>query len=353
MDWRPIALTVAKFLFVQARCQCSLKLRTLMILAIFGVKVLPAQERSSGDYKITATSDYVFLDVSVTRDHGSFVGNLQRNNFTVLDDGRPVDIRDFLTSDAPVALGLVVDNSGSMVHKRPEVITAGLAFARESNRADEFFVVNFNESVVRGLPPEMPFTDNLRLLHDALYFGRPAGQTALYDAAAYSLKHLELSHLHRRTLIVVSDGRDNASQLRFAELLSRVESSQATIYTIGLYDPNESIDRHVLGKIAKISGGEFFEPKEMSEVGPIFHKISQDIRHRYTIGFVPDEMTDKKQVRTIKVFVKGVESKVNVLTRTRYRTAPVERPEHGYWENRLKLPLANVRGSVSREGQLQ
>jgi Ca-activated chloride channel family protein len=328
MDWRPIHLRVANLFFIDRYRDWSSKLQALIISVVFAARVIAYQEHSPGDYKITATADYVFLDVSVTGAHGSFVGNLHRNNFTVLDDGRPVEIRDFFTSDAPVALGLVVDNSGSMVQKRPEVITAGLAFAGESNRADQFFVVNFNESVVRGLPPETPFTDNLRLLHDALYFGRPAGQTAVYDAVAYSLKHLELSHLHRRTLIVVSDGRDNASQFRFPELLSRVEASQTTIYTIGLYDPNESIDRHALRKMAKISGGEFFEPKEMSEVGPIFHRISQDVRHRYTIGFVPDEITDKKQVRTIKVMVKGVEPKVNVLTRTRYSTAPLAPPAH-------------------------
>jgi VWFA-related protein len=315
MNWRPIHTTVAIF-FDRPKLAA-------IIALVLGGRVIAAQEHAAEDYTITATADYVLLDVSVTRAHGSFVSNLQRSNFTVLDDGRPVEIRDFITSDAPVALGLVVDNSGSMIPKRPDVIAAGLAFVRESNREDQFFIVNFNDSVVRGLPPETPFTDNLLLLHDALYFGRPSGRTALYDAIAYSLRHLKLSHLQRRTLIVVSDGRDNESKLRFPDLLSRVESSQATIYTVGLYDPTENFDRHALRKIAKITGGEFFEPKEISEVGPIFDRISQDIRHRYTLGFVPDEITDKKQVRTIKVIVKGVEPKINVLTRTQYSTAPL------------------------------
>ncbi len=328
MNWRPTFDTVANFFFMGRYRDCCSKQQALIILPMLAMELVAFQEHAPGDFTITTTSDYVFLDVSVTRAHGSFVGNLHRKNFAVFDDGRPVEIRDFYSSDAPVTVGLVVDNSGSMIQKRREVIAAGLAFARESNREDQFFVVNFNESVVSGLPPERPFTDNLGRLRDALYFGRPGGQTALYDAVAFSLKHLELSSLQRRTLIIVSDGRDNASRLPFSELISKVESSQATIYAVGLYDPEENGNRHALQKVAKIAGGEFFEPKELSEVGPIFHRICQDIRHRYTIGFVPDEVADRKQVRSIKVTVKGVESKVIVRTRTRYSTTPLPHPAH-------------------------
>jgi len=150
--------------------------------------------------------DLVLLDVGVRNPHGGFVSGLKKSSFQVFEDGRPREITHFASVDEPVTVGLVVDNSGSMRNKRPEVITAGLAFAKSSNPLDEFFVVNFNDSVVRGLPPALAFTDNLQILRAGLYYGQPSGQTALYDAVAYSLRHLEFGHRDKRTLIVVSDG---------------------------------------------------------------------------------------------------------------------------------------------------
>ncbi len=120
-----------------------------------------------------------------------------------------------------------------------EVILAGLAFAKESNPEDEFFVVNFNNRVTRGLPAKVAFTDDLQALRSALYYGQAEGQTALYDAIAYALQHLERSHREKRTLIVVSDGGDNVSRTNLSELMKLIEASRATIYTIGLYDPED------------------------------------------------------------------------------------------------------------------
>ena len=143
-------------------------------------------------------------------------------------------ITEFSGADAPVSVGLVVDDSGSMRSKKAEVVVAGLAFAKESNPKDEFFVVNFNNYVVNGLGPHLPFTDNLQKLRAALYYGTPMGQTALYDAVAHALAHLERSHHEARTLIVVSDGGDNVSKTTLPEVLNLIQASRATVYTVGL-----------------------------------------------------------------------------------------------------------------------
>ncbi len=149
---------------------------------------------------------------------GGYVTGLTKDDFQVFEDGRPQKISEFGSVDTPVTVGLVVDNSGSMRLKRPQVVLAGLAFAKESNPKDEFFVVNFNSRVLRGLPDKIAFTDDLKMLRAALYYGMPTGQTALYDAIAYSLKHLELSRQDKRTLIVVSDGGDNVSRTSYARI---------------------------------------------------------------------------------------------------------------------------------------
>jgi VWFA-related protein len=263
----------------------------------------------------------VLLDASVRDSHSGYVLGLHKEDFRVTDDGKTQVITQFGSVDAPVTLGLVVDNSGSMRTKRDEVLQAGLAFARESNAKDEFFVVNFNNSVVPGLPPQLPFTDSLPLLQRALYYGRVGGQTALYDAISYSLHHLERGHHEQRTLIVVSDGGDNVSKVSRAGLLDQIESSRATIYTIGLADPeNTDLNPAVLRKFAAITGGEYFQPKRLNDVLPIFEQISKDIRSRYTIGFVPSgTVSPKHATRTIKIIASRDGRRFAVRARTTYR----------------------------------
>lgn len=278
---------------------------------------------SSGVFTISENVNLVLLDVNVKGPHGGFITGLERNNFQVYEDGRQRQITQFAKVDEPVSVGLVVDNSGSMRFKRPEVVMAGLAFARQSNPKDEFFVVNFNNYVMRGLPERTLFTDDLQALRSALFMGQPTGQTALYDAIAYSLKHLERSHHEKRTLVVVSDGGDNVSKTHFGDLMQLVEASRATIYTVGLYDPEDrDSSPAVLKKMATVTGGESFEPAKLDDMIPVMTKISEEIRNSYTIGYVPDEANDKRSLRVIKVAAEENNRKLNVRTRTNYLMTP-------------------------------
>ena len=271
------------------------------------------------DFKIFDNVHLVLLDVSVKDAHGGYATDLKRNNFQVFDNGQLRSITHFSSIDTPVTVGLIVDNSGSMRAKRSEVVSAGLAFARESNPRDEFFVVNFNNNVFGGLPKRMPFTDDLQILRNALYYGEPMGQTALYDAVAYGLKHLELSHRDKQTLVVVSDGGDNVSTTKFPDLLRLLESSRATVYTIGLYDP-EDRNTHlaVLRKLSKVSGGRFFQPDTTAAIAPVFSEIARDIRNCYNLGYAPNEDNPNRTIHAVKVLARENGRKLVVRTRTAY-----------------------------------
>ena len=150
--------------------------KNLLISALIAsqfVLVNAAPPSAREPYTISDNVDLVLLDVSVKNPQGGFVVGLEKSNFQVFEDGHPRKITQFASVDTPVTVGLVVDNSGSMRRKRPEVVTAGLGFAKSSNPQDEFFVINFNDSVVRGLPPLLPFTDDLQILRAGLYYGKP------------------------------------------------------------------------------------------------------------------------------------------------------------------------------------
>jgi Ca-activated chloride channel homolog len=289
-----------------------------------GVRAQAQTAPDRGVYTVSDNVDLVLLDVSVKDSRGGYVTGLSKANFQVSENGHVRQITHFASIDTPVTVGLVVDNSGSMRFKRPEVILAGLTFARESNPKDDFFVVNFNNAVVRGLQSPQLFTDDLQTLRAALYYGQPVGQTALYDAVAYALKILEFSHRDKRTLIVVSDGGDNVSRSSFPELMKLIQASRATIYTVGLYTSDDrDLNPGVLRKMSGASGGEFFQPQSMKEVGPVFDKIAKDIRNCYTVGYAPDEMNDKRVARTVKVTATDQNRKLIVRTRTSYTTTPL------------------------------
>jgi Ca-activated chloride channel family protein len=294
----------------------------LAVLLLISTAGYPNQKQEA-PYTISDNVDLVLLDASVKDPRGGYVTGLAKDAFRVTEDGRPRQITTFANVDAPLTLGLVVDNSGSMRLKRPEVILAGLAFAKESNPRDEFFVVNFNDSVVHGLPRSTPFTDDLQTLRAALYYGKAAGKTALYDAIATALKDLQKGHHDKRTLIVVSDGGDNASKISQRELMALIESSRATIYTVGMVDQGDAdFNPRLLRKVAAVSGGQYFQPRTLDEVIPVFKKISKDIRSRYTIGYVPDEKNTKRRIRSVKITAQSEGRKLIVKSRTSYMISP-------------------------------
>ena len=141
--------------------RCLATLFSLMVLA--GVarpqENSQSQNRQSDPYTISVNVDMVVLHASVRDRKGILVSGLGKDDFQVYEDGVPQQIKYFSHEDIPVTVGLVVDNSGSMGPKRPEVIAAALAFASSSNPEDQMFAVSFNEHVWFGLPADTPFTD--------------------------------------------------------------------------------------------------------------------------------------------------------------------------------------------------
>jgi Ca-activated chloride channel family protein len=274
----------------------------VFLLSLFGV----AQTTPKGgeEFKISTSVVLVLLDVSVKDADGGYVAGLSKDAFHVYEDGAAQEITVFSSADIPVAVGLVMDDSSSVRSKRPELITAGLAFAGASNAQDQVFVVNFNDKVWSGLPPATPFTDDVKLLRSALLENQPEGRTALYDAIAFALHHVDSGQRDKKALVVVSDGSDNCSTHSFTQLMRLIQESHTTIYTVGIFGADDS-DRNpqVLKRIASASGGECFLPGDFAEIVPICRKIAKDIRNRYTIGYIPARTGEKAGFRKIRVAV--------------------------------------------------
>ena len=264
----------------------------------------PSERPQENQYTIRVNADMVVLHATVQNRKGTPFSRLGKDDFQVYEDGVLQQITYFSHKDIPVTVGLVVDNSGSMGPKRPEVIAAALAFARSSNPQDQMFVVNFNEHVRFALPDNTPFTDQPAQLEAALSRIAADGETALYDAVAAAIERLKKGNRDKKVLIVISDGGDNASKHTLAEIMAMARQSDAIIYTLGIYDKDDpDHNTHALKQLAKATGGEAFLPESLSEVVPICEQIARDIRNQYTIAYVPTNRKQDGTYRAIQVKV--------------------------------------------------
>jgi VWFA-related protein len=207
-----------------------------------------------------------------------------------------------------------------MSAKRPEVVAAAEEFAKSSNPQDEMFVVNFNQNVSLGLPKGVPFTSDVSQLLGAVSRHPASGNTALYDGLAVALEHMKRGSANRKALIVISDGGDNASRLRFPALLKRAEASNAQIYTLGVFDDKfVGEDSGVLKRLAKVTGGQAYFPDSPSQITGICQQIARTLRHQYTIGYRPSKPNSGGTYRAIRVTAKAArEGRLHVSTRAGY-----------------------------------
>jgi Ca-activated chloride channel homolog len=244
------------------------------------------QGSEPGAFQISVDVALVVLEATIRDHEGHAVPQLKREDFELFEDGRPQPIRLFRHEDTPVAVGLVIDHSGSMKEKLDEVTAGARAFVRSSNSNDQMFVVNFNEKVSQGLPQGIRFSDSVDQLAAAVSGHTAVGTTALYDAIIDGLIRLRDGAREKKVLIVISDGGDNASQAPLDRVLKMAEQSNAMIYTIGIFEADDPDGRPgVLRRLAHQTGGEAFFPEKITEAVEICERIAKDIRDQYTIGF--------------------------------------------------------------------
>ena len=263
--------------------------------------------------------DEVLLHASVIDDKQHIVTNLDRSAFTVFEDGKEQSIISFHHEDIPVAMGIVIDNSGSMREKRNKVNQAALNLVRSSNSQDEVFVVNFNDEYYL----DQDFTNDLLKMKEALEKIDAHSGTALYDAVVASAEHLKKeARLEKKVLFVVTDGEDNASNETLEMAIKQLqEESGPQVYAIGILGEEEHPKRakRALEIIAQRTGGLAFFPKTLDEVDEISKTVAHDIRTQYTIGYKPTTPKGAGGFRTVKVEAKAKgHGKMTVRTKSGY-----------------------------------
>ena len=263
--------------------------------------------------------DEVMLHATVVDDKQHIITNLDRTAFTVFEDGKPQSIISFHHIDIPVAMGIVIDNSGSMREKRSKVNQAALNLVRSSNPRDEVFIVNFNDEQYL----DQDFTHDLLKLKEALEKIDARGGTALYDAVVASGDHLKHNaRLEKKVIFLVTDGEDNASSETLEQAIKQLQAEGGpSVYAIGILgdEDHPKRARKALQIIAERTGGIAFFPKTLDEVDSISRTIANDIRNQYAIGYKPTSPKKAGEFRQIRVEAKAKgHGKLVVRTKSGY-----------------------------------
>ena len=258
----------------------------------------------------------VVLHATVADEAGHLVTTLDRNAFSVYQNGALEPITSFQREDVPVAMGIVIDNSGSMRDKREKVNQAVLNLIRASNPQDEIFVVNFSQTSYL----DQDFTSDVNLLQAALHQVSTRGSTALYDAVVASAVHLRNDpRLDKKVLLVITDGQDNMSRETLQEAIRQLQPNKGpTVYAIGLTDEELTRSgRDALQNLAATTGGVAFFPQSLDDVDTITRTVAHDIRSQYTLAYKPQGSQNGYQAIRVEAKAPG-SGRLIVRTRSGY-----------------------------------
>ncbi len=238
---------------------------------------------------------------------GSLVGDLNKEDFVVREDGRPQEIRVFdRQSNSALAIALMVDASLSTAKDLKFEQESAARFLHSLVRPrDRISLFAFNHDVTQMTG----FTSDLTRLERGLRSIRSAGGTSLFDAiflAAERLKHQE----GRKLIILVTDGGDTTSVVDFHQALEAAQLADAVIYSVIIVPIPNDAGRNIGGEHALISlsdgtGGRAFQPRAASEIDPVFREIENELRTEYVLGYYPQAAAGAPAYRRLEVQVRN------------------------------------------------
>ena len=272
-------------------------------------------------------TDLVTLTLTVTDLYGRYVSCLDKKAFSVTDNNQDQEITFFSDSDAPVSVGILFDVSGSMSGEK--IIKARKALSRflaTSHPSDEYFLIAFNSRAQLLLDR----TRDSDAVLQQLTLVQPKSNTALYDAVYLGIERVTRGSHNKRALLIISDGQDNSSRYNFGEVRRLLKESDVVTYAVGILDKGDAGSslgmqgQAFLDEISTVTGGKSFYPQTDVEMDEIFERIALELRHQYSIGYIPRDFQADGKWRKVKVKVKPPRGlpRLNVRGREGYYATP-------------------------------
>lgn len=251
---------------------------------------------------------------------GRLVPDLERGDFSILDNGKPADVTLFSNDSQPFSAVVMLDTSASMTANLKLLNRAAEQFLLRLLPVDRAQVGAFNDKIQLSGTFTNDRDELIGALND-LYFGNP---TRLNDGIAAGLDALK-GREGRRVVLVFTDGEDTSSRTGFRTVLERARDEEVMVYSIGLESEYFNGQRVVrsrpsrdLRKIADETGGGYFELTKTADLAPTFTRVAQELRSQYLIGFAPANLDGKVH----KLEVKATRPGMTVRARRSYLAAP-------------------------------
>jgi VWFA-related protein len=257
------------------------------------------------ELKLRVDTNLVQIPIAVTDSLNRFVLGLQKEDFHLFEDGVEQNVAHFSGEDAPLSIGVVFDESGSMDDKQRTAQAAVTHFLKTMDASDEAFLVEFDDTARLSVG----FTAKTEEIDAALKKAQPHGLTAMLDAVHAALAEMKKAKNSRKAIVVISDGGDNNSQYKSAEIESLVREADVQIYAMGIFEtilpfglPKEQISGpRLLSEIATQTGGRAFAAALPSDLPSIAARIALELRNQYVIGYYPKNQTTDGKYRKVEV----------------------------------------------------
>ena len=305
------------------RLASSSRLLPVMGLLLWTTSLsLPCAAQGSSDELPTIKVDVQLVSLTATVEDrsGRPITNLRKEDFVVYEDGTPQQLSVFHDDErVPVSVGILFDTSGSMVDKIDDVQDAVGHFVRTTNPEDDIFLIEFNKHT--RLVED--FTGDRERLRRAIGRLRPGGATALYDAVAEGLQHLQAGRHKKKALLLITDGNDNSSDASLREVVATAQQSEALVYAMGIGHGErgsfghlagifkDEVDIDVLRQLAEITGGRavLVEGEHHRGGVDVIDQAAQDVgaelRGQYTLGYYPTNRVKDGSYRRIRIEVRN------------------------------------------------
>jgi Ca-activated chloride channel homolog len=267
-----------------------------------------ALEGSAQEPTFRSGTQFVPLFTTVTDAQGRLVPDLDRDQFTILDNGKPQNVTVFENETQPFTAVVMLDFSASMTANLDRLKQATEQFLIRMLPADKAQVGAFSDKIQFSGTFTSDRDDLIGALRD-LQFGNP---TRLYDAAYESIDMLADID-GRKVVVLFTDGDDTASRRGLGSTLDYAREKEVMMYAIGLQSEFFNGQRMVrsnpdrgLKKLAEETGGGFFELKKTDDLGPTFTRVVQELHSLYTIGFNPAALDGKEHKLEVRMKQAGM-----------------------------------------------
>src|SRR5512133_1687433 len=278
-------------------------MRVNAVLMLFFLCLALALPAAAQDDTLRVDVKLVNVFVTVTDKTGAPVGSLTKDNFKLLEDGVPQNISVFAReSELPLSIVLAIDTSLSTKKELKLEVTSARQFSHEIlRRQDGLSLYQFSE-IVEEL---VPFTSDVKRIDQGIDRVYVRSATALYDAV-YLASDALMKRQGRKVMVLITDGGDTISQVKYAEALREAQIAEAIVYPIIVVPIEASAGRdtggeHALIQISRDTGGKYYYASGLNQLDEAFRRISEELRTQYLLAYYPSRRLAESDFRKIDV----------------------------------------------------